>query len=382
MGEDVSYRVETSPADRVSSILGIVNANRSNLDRAIEELYSYPGAPRSKEEIEQYVNKLTRDLVSRLDGHETKYFPGVSDKDIREKIFPPLKEYIENTHEKVIVSEHGKDELEVGIFYPGKRLSRGEINIHPILVHLYGLEGATKAEVSYGPTSISFSPIRHNAYYKYSGISLGFHEMDIGNLFMDSILELMEKNFTIRDFKIEPDPSRKVVLIQVEKVKHVTESSVFAPFNESLLRATIGSNEGIDKEESASAVEADSTTSQSNELPLELTENLIDARKSASELHRLSGSMFEPYKSLLSERETLIDCLVDAKLHKESFYKKLTEEWHKVGDILETEPLGKSEYTTARLFIQSIATDIINYVGKREKEINELRQKLARANAR
>ena len=78
----------------------------------------------------------------------------------------------------------------------------------------------------------------------------------------------------------------------------------------------------------------------------------------------------------------MIDCLVDAKLHKESFYKKLTEEWHKIGDILETEPLGKSEYTPARLFIQSIATDIINYVGKREKEINELRQKLARANAR
>jgi hypothetical protein len=279
----------------------------------------------------------------------------------------------------VIVREYGKDELEVGIFYPGKRLNKGEINIHPILVHLYGLEIATKAEVFYGPTSISFSPIRHNAYYKYPGICIGFHDSDIGSLFMDSILELMEKNFTVRDFKIESDPSRKVVIIQVEKIKPVTKPSLALDlFTEGLIKLAAGSFESVDKEESASAVEVNETIVQSSELPLELPENLIDVKKSAAELHRLSGSMFEPYKSVLQERESLIRHLTGAKLREENFFKKLDVEWYKIGDILENEHLGESEYSAARLFIQSIAVDIIDHVNRRERELNELRQKISR----
>jgi len=207
------------PSDRVSSILKIINANRNNLDHVVEELSSYSGAPKSKEDIEQYGKKLIEDLTNRLEEDRTEYFPGVSDNDIREKIFPPLREYIENTPEKLIVSEHGTP-LDSGIFFPDELLDKGEINIHPLLVHLYGLEGATSAVVYYGPTSIKFSPVIHHAYFTHSGeIYIGFHENDIGSLFMDSILELMDKYFTKRDFRVELDPSRKTAIIQVEKIK-------------------------------------------------------------------------------------------------------------------------------------------------------------------
>ncbi|MBO3832654.1 MAG: hypothetical protein FGF51_04620 [Candidatus Brockarchaeota archaeon] len=249
---------EEKHVDRVAEILRIINKYYPyNLDEGFEELSSY--GLDSVTKIEKYVNNLFNALTERLIQKKGGYFPSVSDEEIREKLFPRLREYFGKTPAKLIIVEDVKEkfsheEIREKLFprlreYFGKTpakliivedvkekfshfyhiLDEGEMIIHPMLVELYDLRRARQVEVRCGPVSKIFSYTSEIfdlfGYSRYlSRIEIGFlpeepfiafNKGDMHTLFDIFRDKWLFKCYFRADYKIALDPSRNIITIDV-----------------------------------------------------------------------------------------------------------------------------------------------------------------------
>lgn len=242
MGEKLTSEVKTRSIDRASPILKTVNKYRGNLSQAFEELSSLEDAPRSESQFGEYLINMLYGLNKRLVDNDKKYFPDASEQEIREKLFPPLIEYSENTEDRLILKDQKKN-LRSLQDYP---LDKGEINIDPLLAKLHGINESMSVTVNYGPTSLGFSRIRIYDYLLFPDsvhpdeMFIAFYEHDIGFLGGWGILQFMDKGFIRANYRIDVDPSRKTAVISISKsgskVKVSDKGIDFTPVTEGFIK--------------------------------------------------------------------------------------------------------------------------------------------------
>ncbi|MEM5829279.1 MAG: hypothetical protein QW040_00475 [Candidatus Aenigmatarchaeota archaeon] len=304
--------------ERISKILEIIAKYYENPKLLLERLSVFEDAPSCIEEVDVYLQVILNCLFFREFGGPI--FSDISYTDIREKIYPYMKEIFEKTQNKTILIREDVRENWVGfhpLLFSFYNIDIDGLSIElDVIVRYYDVELKAKGIEVYVPLTSSFNP---------SEIYIAFNPKDF--LFLPGVSKLRTNYEIIVD--------EKKVFIDIFKQKR--------------------------KEKWEPKVE------------IMLPELYLEIKEYANKLKEMAGNLFEPYLNLKMERKKLKEKLEEANLTQEEFYKSLlkTEELDKI--CKENLPLSEESF---RLLYQKIAMEIIDYVNEKEKGIERIRKKI------
>jgi len=124
-----------APIDKVSFILKCV-ANSTDYKDAgsIISVYGSVDAPTTGKEVEKYVNNAIDCVYRRILRGESHIYGGIEDKEIKDKLYSPIKTIFEKLKDKLII--------------PSDKCERGHAKLHPLLMDLYGLSQNSIFDIS------------------------------------------------------------------------------------------------------------------------------------------------------------------------------------------------------------------------------------------
>jgi hypothetical protein len=312
--------------DRVLEILEIIAEYYENLELLLKELLCIEDAPKSKEEIEAYLQAVSKCLIYREFDYDN-VFPEVSYGEIVKKLYPLVKKIFEKNPNKTILIT--------------KDVRKGRIGIHPFLIRFYDefeLDEKFSREID---VIVTYNPIQ----IKFNGIEL--------YLPLDATLSSLY------------DP---YIALNPEDFSHF--SPLLTTNKKLRINYTITTNN--------QAVWIDIKRKEEEKklkVITKIPELYLEIKEDAGELERLSGSPYSHYLEVKLKRDELIEKLEELNLENEEFYKLLQKTKEIDERFKENLPLieGGKEYV---LLYTTAARMIENYVERREREVARIREKI------